>query len=49
MIKRILRGIKIRIKNRINPKSQLDILKERGLIVGKNFNFFNSIIDYGHC
>lgn len=49
MIKRILTGIKVRINNRINPKSELDILKERGLICGKNFNFFNSTIDYGHC
>ncbi|MFC0216463.1 acyltransferase [Paenibacillus chartarius] len=35
--------------NKLNPKTELDILKERGLIVGKNFNFFNSHIDYGHC
>ncbi len=49
MIKRIWTGIKVRINNRINPKSELDILKERGLICGKNFNFFNSTIDYGHC
>lgn len=48
-IKRIYTSIKFRIQNYINPKSQLDILKERGLKVGKNFNMFNSVIDEGHC
>ena len=33
----------------INPKTQLDILTERGLKYGKNFNLYNSTIDYGHC
>lgn len=49
MIKRFINGVCIRMKNKINPKSELDILIERGLQVGKNFNFFNSTIDYGHC
>lgn len=49
MIKKILNSIKVRIKNKLNPKTELEILKERGLIYGKNFNFFNSQIDYGHC
>lgn len=49
LIIRIFKIIKYRIENKINPKSQLDILKERGLKVGKNFNMFNSIIDEGHC
>ena len=49
MIKRIVTSLKYRIKNKINPKSELEILRERGLTYGKNFNFFNSHIDYGHC
>jgi maltose O-acetyltransferase len=49
MIKRIFTSIKVRINNRINPKSEKEILKERGLKFGENFNFFNSHIDYGHC
>lgn len=49
LIKRVFKSIKYRIYNKINPKSQLEILKERGLRVGKNFNMFNSVIDEGHC
>lgn len=49
MIRRILKSIKARVMNKINPKTELEILKERGLKYGKNFNFFNSHIDYGHC
>ncbi|MDQ0194251.1 acyltransferase [Paenibacillus wynnii] len=49
MLIRILKSIKIRIQNKINPKTELEILKERGLKYGKNFNFFNSHIDFGHC
>ncbi|WP_054028521.1 acyltransferase [Bacillus sp. FJAT-28004] len=49
MIKRIINSLSVRIKNKLNPKTELEILKERGLIYGKNFNFFNSHIDYGHC
>lgn len=49
LIREIFNSIKHRIENKINPKSQLDILKERGLKVGKNFNMFNSVIDEGHC
>lgn len=49
MMKRIWRGLAVRLQNKWNPKSELDILRERGLIYGKNFNFFNSVIDYGHC
>ncbi|MFP3123370.1 acyltransferase [Ectobacillus funiculus] len=49
MIKRIVTSLSARIKNKLNPKSELEILKERGLVYGRNFNFFNSHIDYGHC
>ena len=49
MLKRIVNSFKTRISHRLNPKSELAILKERGLIYGDNFNFFNSHIDYGHC
>lgn len=49
MIKRIVASLKVRIRNKLNPKSELEILRERGLIYGRNFNFFNSHIDYGHC
>ncbi|MBE5099046.1 MULTISPECIES: acyltransferase [Priestia] len=49
MIKRIVKSLKIRMKNRLYPKSELEVLRERGLIHGENFNFFNSHIDYGHC
>lgn len=49
MIKRILTSIRVRIRNKLNPKTELQILKERGLRYGKNFNFFNSHIDFGHC
>ena len=38
-----------KIKNRLNPKSELEILKDNGLKFGKNFNLINSKIDYGHC
>ncbi|SFL10920.1 maltose O-acetyltransferase [Paenibacillus sp. 1_12] len=48
-IKSLLTSLKIRIRNKLNPKTELDVLKERGLTVGRNFNFFNSHIDYGHC
>ncbi|WP_225948355.1 MULTISPECIES: acyltransferase [unclassified Paenibacillus] len=41
--------MKARIQNKLNPKTELQRLKERGLTYGKNFNFFNSVIDYGHC
>ncbi|PFJ08217.1 acetyltransferase [Bacillus cereus] len=49
MIKRIVTSLKVRIRNKLNPKSELEILRERGLKYGRNFNFFNSHIDYGHC
>ncbi|GAA4839857.1 hypothetical protein GCM10023310_17100 [Paenibacillus vulneris] len=49
MIARILSSLKARIQNKLNPKTELQRLKERGLTYGKNFNFFNSVIDYGHC
>ena len=45
MIKRIIK----KIKNRMNPKTELEILKENGLQFGENFNLINSTIDYGHC
>ncbi|KAA9007318.1 acyltransferase [Paenibacillus spiritus] len=44
-----LSSLSVRIKNKIHPKSELDLLIENGLKVGKNFNFFNSHIDYGHA
>ncbi|WP_028611931.1 acyltransferase [Paenibacillus harenae] len=44
-----MKSLKIRIMSKLNPKTELERLKERGLIYGKNFNFFNSHIDYGHC
>lgn len=49
MIKELLKKITSKINNILNPKSQLEILKERGLLYGKNFNLYNSVIDYGHC
>lgn len=49
MIKRIVTSLKVRIRNKLKPKSELEILRERGLEYGRNFNFFNSHIDYGHC
>lgn len=49
LVLRIINGIKHRVNNRLFPKSQLERLKERGLIYGRNFNFLNSYIDYGHC
>lgn len=49
MIKRIITSIKVRVRNKLFPKSELQIMKDRGLRYGKNFNFFNSHIDYGHC
>jgi maltose O-acetyltransferase len=49
MIKRLISLVRVKIRNKINPKSELEILKERGLVYGENFNFFNSHIDYGHC
>lgn len=49
MLKRLINSFKIRVQNKLNPKSELEILRKRGLIHGDNFNFFNSHIDYGHC
>lgn len=49
IINRVYLSLKVRIKNRLFPKTELEILKDRGLVYGKNFNFFNSHIDYGHC
>ncbi|WJH32307.1 acyltransferase [Paenibacillus sp. CC-CFT747] len=49
MLKRIVTSIKVRVKNKLNPKSELEILRERGLTYGRNFHMFNSYIDYGHC
>ena len=45
IIKRIYNSIKFRL----NPKSELEILEEKGLIHGKNFDLINSHIDYGHA
>ncbi|MDE5413799.1 acyltransferase [Alkalihalobacterium chitinilyticum] len=49
MMLRILKSLKTRINNKLNPRTELEVLRERGLIHGRNFNFFNSHIDYGHC
>lgn len=49
MIKELFIALKNKIDNSINKKSQLEILSERGLKYGKNFNMYNSTIDYGHC
>ncbi|PEJ58451.1 acetyltransferase [Bacillus sp. AFS002410] len=49
MLKRIVKSLTFRIKNKLYPKSEIEILRERGLKHGKNFNFFNSHIDFGHC
>ncbi|MCY9660253.1 acyltransferase [Paenibacillus chondroitinus] len=49
IIKRLYKSLKVRIQNRLFPKTELEILRERGLKYGKNFKFFNSHIDYGHC
>ena len=49
MIKKLFIALKNKIDNTVNKKSQLEILSERGLKYGKNFNMYNSIIDYGHC
>ncbi|MFD0682126.1 MULTISPECIES: acyltransferase [unclassified Paenibacillus] len=49
MIARLVTSVKARIRNKWFPKTEIEVLKERGLKVGKNFNFFNSHIDYGHC
>lgn len=49
MIKKLFIALKNKINNTINKKSQLEILSERGLKYGKNFNMYNSTIDYGHC
>lgn len=43
MIKRIITSLKVRIRNKLNPKSELEILRERGLIYGRNFNFLIAI------
>lgn len=49
IIKRLVTSIKARVKNKLFPKTELEILRDRGLKHGRNFNFFNSHIDYGHC
>lgn len=49
LIRRLYVSITTRIRNRINPKTEIQILKERGLVYGNNFQFYNSHIDYGHC
>ena len=46
---KIFNKIKNKIYSMLNTKSQLEILEERGLVHGKNFNMYNSFIDYGHC
>ena len=49
MLKRIIKKFKDKIMEIFNTKTQLEILTERGLKYGKNFNLYNSVIDYGHC
>ncbi|WNR43800.1 acyltransferase [Paenibacillus roseipurpureus] len=41
--------MRVRVKNKLFPKTELELLKERGLKYGKNFGFYNSLIDQGHC
>lgn len=48
-IKNILNALKNKYDSIVNPKTELDRLIEHGLRVGKNFNMFNTEIDYGHC
>ena len=45
----VFNSLRYRIKSKLSPKSEIDILRERGLKFGGDFNFFNSHIDYGHC
>ncbi|WP_195986765.1 acyltransferase [Clostridium sp. D53t1_180928_C8] len=45
----ILKRIYYGIKYRLNTKTELQILKEKGLKYGNNFNLINSHIDYGHA
>lgn len=45
MIRRIYESIKYRL----NPKSELEILKDLGSIYGKNLHLINSHIDYSHA
>ncbi|CAH1207733.1 2,3,4,5-tetrahydropyridine-2,6-dicarboxylate N-acetyltransferase [Paenibacillus allorhizoplanae] len=50
LIIRVIRAISVRIKNKLHPpKSELEQLRDRGLKYGKNFEFYNSLIDQGHC
>lgn len=45
----IVRSLKNIINKITNKKSELEILSERGLKYGKNFNMYNCEIDSGHC
>ena len=45
----IFRSLKNIINKITNKKSELEILSERGLKYGKNFNMYNCEIDSGHC
>lgn len=47
--KLVIGNLLFKIKNKLLRKSYVDILKERGLKVGKNLKIYNSHIDYGHC
>ncbi|NQX60385.1 acyltransferase [Paenibacillus qinlingensis] len=50
LINRVITAVSIRIKNKLRPpKSELEQLRDRGLKYGKNFEFYNSLIDQGHC
>lgn len=49
MIKKIIRIFRDKIDSTFNKKTQLECLSERGFKYGKNFNLYNSVIDYGHC
>ena len=49
MIKKIIKIFRDKIDSTFNKKTQLECLSERGFKYGKNFNLYNSVIDYGHC
>ena len=38
-----------KIKGKISKKTYIDKLQEKGMVVGKNFNLYDSYIDYSHC
>ncbi|WP_455537613.1 acyltransferase [Terrisporobacter sp.] len=49
MFKKIITIFKNKFDSIFNKKTQLEYLSERGFKYGRNFNLYNSVIDYGHC